>query len=396
MRRSSVFFCWVFFCSVCCWVVLATCCLLCSPAAYGAEEEPKGRPLIWSDSVHSPHTATPSGRDADLYEVCGGRDLGLTRVAAEVVNRRIQGLAPPTEAQLKTLLRAAGVPQLWPRAWALRGTVDEAELKKRLAEWLDKQAPEGQRRCGIARGVDGEGQPVVAAVVVDAIADLEPLPIRTAVSRWLSLEAKMHLPTDQVKVVLLGPRGRPKRVLTSTSQGRVRSRFTLDQPGAWTVQVVAMTADGPRPTLEATLFAGVDPPEVLEEPDPAAAEPDPHPGQLARRLNEARRAEGMKPLSRDDGLDKLARAHAAAMMRARRVAHDVGQGSPDERARAGGIHQRVGENVASAPTVSRIHHALWDSPSHRENMLDASFQRFGVALAIDRTGQLYAVQMFAE
>ncbi len=379
---------------VSCWLAAAVTWTASAPAA---DAPAKGRPLRWADSMHSPHVGAPaSGRDSGLYELCGGRDLGLTRVAAEVVNRRIEGLAPPSEAQLKTLLRAAGVPQLWPRAWALRGSVGDDELKARLGQWLAKNEPDGQRRCGIARGVDAEGEPVIAAVVVDAVADLEPLPVRVAVSRWLSLEARMHLPTDQVKVVLLGPKGRPKRVLASVSQGVVRSRFMLDQPGAWTVQVVAMTAEGPRPTLEATLFAGVAPPEALDATEDAAAEPDPHPRQLARLLNDARRAEGMKPLTRDDALDRLARAHAAAMMRAQRVAHDVGQGTPDERARAAGIQQRVGENVASAPTVSRVHHALWDSPSHRENMLDASFQRFGVALAIDRRGQLYAVQMFAE
>jgi uncharacterized protein YkwD len=365
-----------------------------SASAHAEEDEAPKTALHWARRSESPRSAPAAGA---LYGACGGRDLGLVKVAAQIVHRRLDGLAPPSERQLQTLLRAAGVPQVWPRAWSLRGNHGEAVLAAKLGAWLDKHPPVGQRRCGIARGADNDGEPVVVVVTVDAVADLDPLPIRSRVSKWHGLEAQLHVPARSAKVVLLGPKGRPKRVLASLAGGRVRSRFMLDDPGRWLVQVVADLSSGPQPVLEATVWVGDDPPKALEEEQPRTATAAPRPSALYSMLNEARRKEGLSALRRDGRLDRVARAHAASMMQSRRAAHDVGQGPPTERVQRAGLNMhRVGENVASAPTISRVHEALWDSPSHRENLLDASFRRVGVGLAIDRTGQLWAVQLFGE
>jgi Cysteine-rich secretory protein family len=351
--------------------------------------------LTWAKSTHSPRSAPAGG---PLYDACGSRDLGLVKVAAGIVERRLAGLRPPTTQQLETMLRAAGTPQVWPRAWSLKGDHSPAVVAAKLRQWIVKKQGEGHRRCGIAQGVGRNGEPIVAAVVVHALADLQPLPMRTAASRWLKLDARLHVPADDVKVVLLGPLGRPRRVLASLTDGRVRSRFTLDVKGKWLIQVVAKLADGPRPVLEAVAWAGQEPPSrLVDGPDEEAASGTPRPSKLLSLLNRARRKEGLRKLRRDKRLDAVARAHATAMMRSRRAAHDVGDGPPLTRSRrAGLLVHRVGENVASAPTLDRVHRALWDSPSHRENILDASFQSAGVALAIDRSGQIWAVQLFSE
>ncbi|MEQ9322509.1 MAG: CAP domain-containing protein [Polyangiaceae bacterium] len=360
-----------------------------------AKDEGPRSPLRWVAETESPRSAQPTG---PLYRACGGRDLGLVSVAAQIVRRRLRGMPPPSERQLETLLRASGVPQVFPRAWSLRGDHGDEVIATKLGGWLAKRPPAGHRRCGIARGTDAEGVPVVVVVTVDAFADQAALPTRARVSKWLRLEAALHVPAHDAKVVLLGPRGRPKRVLASLSGDTVRSRFMLDAPGRWLVQVVADLSSGPQPVLESTVWVDRDPPDTLPEELPTAAgTAAPKPSALFTLLNRSRQKEGLPPLHRDQKLDRIARDHAAAMMTARRAAHDVGQGPPTERVeRAGLVVHRVGENVASAPTVARVHEALWDSPSHRENMLDASFRRTGVALAIDRTGQLWAVQLFSE
>ena len=365
--------------------------VLLAPAARAEEA-----PLDWAPSAESPRLAAPHAADGRLYQLCGQSEVGLVKVAAALVGRRLDGRKPPGEAQLGQLLRAAGVPQVWPRAWSLAGKHDDAEVSARLRRWLAKAPVAGRPRCGIARGTDGQGEPLLVVVTVDAVADLAPVPTRTAVSRWLSLDATMLLPASDTKVVLLGPRGRPKRVLASLSGDRIRSRFNLDSPGTWLVQVVATLDDGPRPILELNIHAGVEPPATLEELSDAA-EGTPMPAALFGLLNQARASEGLPALQRDPALDALARSHAAAMMRARKAAHDVGQGPPSERADVAGVKaRRVAENVATAPSVGRLHRVLWNSPSHRENMLDASFGRVGVALAIDRTGQIWATQLFAD
>jgi uncharacterized protein YkwD len=100
-------------------------------------------------------------------------------------------------------------------------------------------------------------------------------------------------------------------------------------------------------------------------------------------------------VSRNAALDAVAHRHVLAMVATGRVAHDVGDGLPHERlGEAGVTATRVGENVASAPSLRRIHRVLWDSPSHRENLLDPGFSRVGVALVRDGHGKLWAAEVF--
>ncbi len=354
------------------------------------------QPLRWTKMTGSPRLARPvSIADQQLYALCGSLDLGLVQVAAAVVSRRIEGEPPPSQQELKELTRAAGVAQVWPRAWLLDAASDRSSVTRRMNRWLDKTPVHGVRRCGIARGASADGDPVIAAVTVDAVADLAPLPRRMRVSQWLTVEAVMQTPAEAAKVVLLGPRGRPRRALTSLSSGRVRARFNLDHPGRWLVQVVATLDGGPRPVLEAVVFVGTKPPSSLPDADsdprvPATA------SKLLAMLNRARARDGLAPLRRAKALDQVARAHAKAMIRTGRVAHDAGDGTPAERLQGAQLSaRRVGENVARAPTLRRVHRALWNSPSHRDNMLDSSFDRVGIAVVRGERGKLWAVQLFA-
>jgi uncharacterized protein YkwD len=319
----------------------------------------------------------------------------LTEVAHQVVSRRVTGALAFDDRQLQQLARAAGVPQPLPRAWLLSGDHPATEVTQRLERWRRSWAKQGAPlRCGVARGADAQGVSVVAVVAVEALADLASMPRRVRGSQWLSLDATLQVPAEDAKVVLLGPSGRPRRVLTSLSDGHVRSRFSLDRPGRWLVQVLAMVEGGPEPLIEAEVFVDKEPPAKLDE-----SKSDPRgetAGALLRLLNGARKSERVPRLRHDSTLDGLARAHAIAMVRAGKVAHDVGEGTPDERVEAAGIEaERIGENLARAPTVNRLHRALWDSPSHRDNMLDPEFQRVGIAIVADKSGRLWAVQLFA-
>jgi uncharacterized protein YkwD len=372
-------------------LTLALCSLALSPARAQAEE-----PLRWTKTTESRRLATPvDGADQQLYALCGSGDLGLVQVATAVVSRRIEGAPPPSQEELKELTRAAGVAQVWPRAWLLDDASDGSLVTRRMSRWLAKTPVYGVRKCGIARGASADGKPVVAAVTVDAIAELKSLPRRTRTSRWLTVEAKMHRPAQGAKVVLLGPKGRPRRALTSLSSGRVRARFNLHQPGRWLVQVVATLDGGPRPILEAVVFAGVKPSSSL----PTAAATPKMPAtasKLLGLLNAGRAQEGLTALRRDKALTRVARAHAEAMIQSGRVAHNAGDGSPAARVQSAQVKaQRVGENVARAPTLRRVHQALWNSPSHRDNMLDSSFDRVGIAVVRCGQGKLWAVQLFA-
>ncbi|MCC6557954.1 MAG: CAP domain-containing protein, partial [Polyangiaceae bacterium] len=220
------------------------------------------------------------------------------------------------------------------------------------------------------------------------------------VGRWLKLEGTMLVPASDVKVVRLGPRGAPRTVLASLSQGKVRSTFAVDQPGAWLVQVLATVSTGPRPVLEAIVHAGAPPPAAFVR----AAAPGQDAGKGAqddadaifRMMNAARASEGLPALARDPALDAIARAHSGAMIKAKTVGHDVGDGDPASRLGEAGYAAKIaGENVASADSPESAHRAIWASPSHRGNLLMREYRRAGAAAVRDASGRVWVTELFA-
>lgn len=338
-------------------------------------------------------------RDSGLLRSCGVGDAALHEVSARLAQGEV--LASDAEA-LTYALRMSGIAHVRPRAWTLSGIgVSRAFADARLRAWLSTFGDVGERRCGIASAQSDDGRDIFAAVVIDAQADLlTMLPTRVRSGDWVKLDARTSIPATGAKVVVLGPSGAPKTVLTSFSGGRIRATFRADRPGAFLAQVLIEGDAGPRPVLEALIFADMEPPPSPPQLEAPGEQVD---GQgldaeeaLARMVAAARKSERLAPLARDPALDDLARAHAAAMRGARRAAHDVGDGPPHERLEAGGITARaIGENVAHAASVALAHRALWASPSHRGNLLDPRFTRIGIATLPAEDGTIWVTQLFA-
>lgn len=357
--------------------------------------------LKWKASTQSPRpAAAPDAQSAPLHALCGANDPALAEVAAQKVSRQLEGSAYPAD-ELAFGLRAAGDPHVWPRGWAISGgALDEADVARRVKLWASNTTTLGVRRCGVARATQN-GLSVIAAISVDALADMSPLPTTARVGQWITLEGTMLVPATAAKVVLLGPRGAPKTVVASLTGSRVRSSFSVDDAGAWLVQVLATVSTGPRPVLEAMVFAGVTPPSrfvrsVAPGEDAAKGAKDDADAML-QMMNAARATEQLGALRRDPELDKLARAHSEEMLKARMVGHDVGGGG-DVAARiqdAGIVARVAGENVASASTLENAHRVLWGSPSHRGNLLFARFVRVGVAVSRGADGTVWVTEIFA-
>lgn len=368
-----------------------------SPSALHAET-PR---FAWHAATSSPHPpAHPSARDADLLAICGAPDAALQEVAARNVEAQLAGATIFPADELAFGLRAAGEPHVWPRAWSVAGpSLSEDDLARRVRTWTGSFGSLGVRRCGVARGTK-DGTTVVAAVAVDALADMKPLPTTTSVGQWLTIQGTMLVPATEVKVVLLGPRGAPKTVLASLAGDTIHSTFSVDTPGAWLVQVLATVSTGPRPVLEAMVYAGTTPPaHFVREAAPgesAAAGATNDADAIARMVNAARVAEGLGALRRDPELDKLAAAHSEEMARAKMVGHDVGSGDPAARLQAAGVRARIaGENVSTASSLENAHRALWASPSHRGNLLFDRFARIGVGVLRDAHGTVWVTELFA-
>ena len=242
---------------------------------------------------------------------------------------------------------------------------------------------------------------MLVVIAIDALADLDPLPVRALTGEWLTVQAHVTSRARSGRVVVLGPSGEPHNVPTTFDKGLVRARFAVDRPGEVTVQVLADMPSGPRPVLEASVFGDVEPPTHPAEHAAPGEKADAgwadgrDDDRIARMLLAARAESGVPPLARDARLDAIAHAHAARMAARQQLAHDVGDGTPMERLHAQSLDPReAGENVAMAATAPLAHRALWDSPSHRANMLKRDFDRIGIGVERDPQGNLWVAELF--
>src|SRR5260370_37478925 len=121
---------------------------------------------------------------------CGTAEARLQYAARVVVARKLGGLPMPELDAISFAQRIAGEPHPWPRAWAAsaRQLPEESTMRK-LDGWLSESREPRKRRCGVASGVGAGDMRVLAVVVVDALADLPPLPTRVRAGQWIGIEA---------------------------------------------------------------------------------------------------------------------------------------------------------------------------------------------------------------
>jgi uncharacterized protein YkwD len=368
-------------------------------------------PLTWAAWTASPAVIfeATSTRDAELLVHCGSGEAGLREAAKRIAMSRLPGSPRIDLDRLDVLLRASGEPHVWPRAWVVTGrSLDHDATVAKMDAWRASFQDEGERRCGVASAKASDGTEVIAAVAVFALADLAPLAIRAHVGSWLTIDATPLVATEGAHVVVQEGDADPRRVPSWTrvenGESHLLARFAPEHAGDVTVQVVADVATGPRPILEARVFADVDPPARLD------ATPAPGEGAIATTVAAGgdasdalyamvaslREAEHLPGLARDARLDAVARAHARRMLAAHVVGHDVGDGDPAERTAAAGLHPRlVGENVAHAAGVRLAHRALFESPSHRANLLRDDFASIGTAVVSDADGSVWVAEVMA-
>jgi len=367
------------------------------PAAPDARAPEAGDAGLWQASTRSPEPSEAQGLAARLGALCARQEGALDRVATRLAARGDAALEP---AELGFELRVAGSPHVWPRSWSYAGSaLDPEDALSRAKRWLAGFGDGGKRSCGAAH-VKGNGQEAVFLVAVDALADLNGVPVRARPGQWLDVSARMLVDARGAKVIVLGPRGAPRAIPTSLDAGVVRARFAPSSPGAWLLQVLADVDKGPRPVLEALVHADSAPPGAFHSaPAPGeeagAALTDPA-SALFAMVNAARRAEGAGALTRNSELERAALVHAEAMRDTRSLGHDVGKGSVKSRLAELGLEPSAyGENVARAATAERAHRAIWASPSHRGNLLEPRYDSVGIAAVVGPDG-VWVTEVFAD
>jgi hypothetical protein len=357
----------------------------------------------WARATGSPRWGTD---EPWRLPECVAYERPLSRVAAAVAAARSRGAVVTEMKEVVALLRVLGSPHVWPRVWVLEApALADDQLRAEWSSWVSREPHLGQLRCGIARLDAVAGRSLVVVVVVDALADLAPLPLVARTGQWLSLDAALLTPARAGQLLLMGPDESPRRVPSTLDAAVFHATFSLDQPGFWQLQVLLDVGFGPQPALEAWLFVDREPdlkavwsaaPNAVSEP-PAGASLDELRAALWTMIDVGRRSQGLGSLRRDARLDGVAQEHVLAMLHSGRTAHDAGDGMPIDRvARAGLAARRVGENVARASSLERAHRVLWDSPSHRGNLLDPGYDIVGIGIVRTGAGDLLVCELFAD
>lgn len=317
------------------------------------------------------------------------QSVSLDNVAAFAARWRADhGSLPPNE-ELIGAIRKQNASWVWPRAWAISGETAAAEAPVRLGSWLASlPVPAGRWLCG-----KSSYQQVVAAVAVDELAQVSLGPIPRAAG-YVPFEAHLTPGASAPQLILMGPAGLPTPVLASFREGTLRASLPIDRDGLWMVQALADVGQGPRPVAESWLSVGrnAGPPELaLPAPLPGASDTL----TMLSWLNIIRKRAGSPALLLYGPLQKLAIVQAELMRKQSQVGHDLGAGSPRERAERSGISARfIGENVATAGSLDVAFRALWMSPSHRGNMLDARLTHVGLGIVRAPAGQVFVAQMY--
>lgn len=97
--------------------------------------------------------------------------------------------------------------------------------------------------------------------------------------------------------------------------------------------------------------------------------------QMAKVINQARKARGLRPLKLNHTLSHRARKHSAAMRAKGTIFHS------NLRRTLRGVRWRVaGENVGMGPGIRVLHRAFMHSPGHRANILYKRYRKMGVGI----------------
>ena len=111
--------------------------------------------------------------------------------------------------------------------------------------------------------------------------------------------------------------------------------------------------------------------------------------EFVAAINHSRGAAGLPPLSVHNDLVTGARAHTAEMIPTGTIFHS----SSGQLAAVTTGWSVLGENVGKGPSVSVLHQAFMESPSHRANIL-GDFDRVGVGVGFDAESKMYVTVMF--
>lgn len=120
---------------------------------------------------------------------------------------------------------------------------------------------------------------------------------------------------------------------------------------------------------------------------------------ILKKINIARREEGLKPLKMDRELNKIAIIKAKDMAKEEKLSHDSKKfGLTFNLIKEKGIrYSSAAENIARGHDTPEFVAKRWlTSKGHRKNILNSNYTHTGIGLAQDKNGKNYWVQLFIQ
>ena len=190
--------------------------------------------------------------------------------------------------------------------------------------------------------------------------------------------------------------------------------YTTNSYFKWIIKIVPIKTTTPAPTpapapkpapTPAPTPAPAPKPAPTPAPAPAPApKPTPAPttlsqfeAQVVQLVNQERAKAGLKPLTANAPLSKVARTKSADMRDKNYFAHNSPTyGSPFDMMKSFGITYRTaGENIAAGQrTPEQVVIAWMNSPGHRANILNANYTEIGVGYVAGGSYGHYWTQHF--
>jgi uncharacterized protein YkwD len=329
-------------------------------------------------------------------------DPGLTQAARTLAREALLGSSEAANgARIAAAVSEAGGWDPNPRLVLIRSWPTETTLEAFLQRTDFTGEPASH--AGLALVADGE-HAVLAMLLTERKAVLQPFPRRMekAPARQ-RLCFELRSPLGHPAVFVTRPTGAVDRLGEVNARGGTGcASIAFAATGHHEVEVLGEGPEGP----EVAAMFGVD-----VGPSPPAAPPVAFNGHeptdrrearamLLARVNALRAAGAVAAVQADAALDAVAQAYAERMASQHFFAHvsPDGETLPERLEKAGYAYRASGENLGMAAGPLAAHAAIEESPGHRKNLLDPSFERVGFGLARqsrDGGSELILVELLA-
>jgi len=317
--------------------------------------------------------------------------------AASRAAERAEGLDPP--AELEARVEALGVGDPAPSAFLVEGPTVEA-----VASVVARRLPVlGEPATDFGVGLARQG-PVVRAVVVRTRrkAFVASVPTSVTPGQTVSVAGRLVAGLQAPSLYVEEPDGRVVTLPLAAGRDWFRSELTFRSPGPYRVELMGRGPRGPEVAWLYTIEAGTAPAVAPEAPAAVGSgNPRTDARQVFDAINRDRLELGEPALAFDPRLAALARAYSRELGELHLLAHVSPRSGdlPARLRRAGYAYARAGENLAQGLDALQAHALAAQSPAHRRNMLDPTFDRCGVGVAEvlgpDRRPSVIVTELFA-